>query len=223
MYILSRSNESVNSIRVFIVLSLLYCNEEQSKKLQTGDLLFQDLNCGDLCNAIENATLGKNGERFSHIGIVSVEGNEIFVYEAYDGVSKTPIAKFLKRDLKLNENSSVVIGRLKESFQKFIPNAIKEADKRIGLPYDDAFKLNNNKYYCSEFIYDIFKNDEKLIFKIKPMTFVNQKTGKTDIVWKTYFEKQKLPIPEGELGCNPIEYYESEHVTILGLAKNLIN
>ncbi len=202
---------------VLLVLSLFACKEETQITLQTGDLLFQDLDCGDLCDAIENATLGKNGERFSHIGIVLKEGNKTFVIEAYDGVTKTPIDDFLKRDLKADEKSRVVVGRLKEAYQHYIPNAIVEAKKRLGLPYDNEFKLNNDKYYCSEFIYDIFLNPTNTpIFNVQPMTFVNQKTGETDAVWKTYFKEQGIPIPEGELGCNPIDYYESDKIVVLG-------
>ncbi len=48
------------------------------------------------------------------------------------------------------------------------------------------------------------------------MTFINQKTGETDAVWITYFKEQGIPIPEGALGCNPIDYYESDKVIILG-------
>ena len=30
--------------------------------------------------------------------------------------------------------------------------------KYLGAKYDLAFKFNNNKYYCSELIYDIYKD-----------------------------------------------------------------
>ena len=34
--------------------------------LKEGDLLFQDLNCGELCDAIETVTQGVDGKDFSH-------------------------------------------------------------------------------------------------------------------------------------------------------------
>ncbi len=197
---------------------LYSCNSNSTIELKTGDLLFQDLNCGALCDAIENATLGRNGERFSHIAVVVKEGSGMFVIEAYDGVSKIPLDFFLHRDLQPNQKSRVVVGRLKEDYQQYIPKAISKANALIGLPYDEEFKLNNDKYYCSEFIYDIFLDEnQEHIFKVKPMTFVNQTTGKTDQAWLDYFKNQDISTPEGELGCNPIDYYESDKVTILGL------
>ncbi len=209
-------------INYVLFLSILFysCNLSKKIELRTGDLLFQDLDCGALCDAIENATLGQNGERFSHIGIVERKDDEIYVIEAYDGVSKTPINVFLNRDLKPNEKSRVVVGRLKSEYHSSIPNAIKEANKRIGLAYDNEFKLNNNKYYCSEFIYDIFKNNSKSLFKVKAMTFVNKKTNTIDSAWIKHFKKLNIPIPEDHLGCNPIDYYQSEKLTILGFVVN---
>ncbi len=144
------------TISILVTIFLFSSCIKDTIILKTGDLLFQDLDCGPLCDAIENSTLGKNGERFSHIAIVLVAGNKTYAIEAYDGVSKTPIQEFLRRDVKPNENSHVVVGRLKKPYQRYVPKAIEQAAKRIGLPYDDEFKLNNDKYYCSEFIHDIF-------------------------------------------------------------------
>lgn len=203
--------------KILIFFILLSCKQSPEIKLQTGDLLFQDLDCGPLCDAIEEATIGKNGERFSHIAIVSVENDEVFIIEAYDGVKKIPISEFIERDIKAYGKSNIVVGRLNKQYQKYIKNAVLEAKKRIGLPYDDVFKLNNDKYYCSELIYDIFKDPiGTSIFSVKPMTFKNQKTGKTDDVWIKHFKDQNTPIPEGAPGSNPIDYFQSNKLTILG-------
>ena len=40
------------------------------KNFRTGDLLFQDIDCGGLCDAIEKVTAGVKGYHFSHVGLV---------------------------------------------------------------------------------------------------------------------------------------------------------
>lgn len=77
--------------------------------LKHGDLLFQDLNCGGLCDAIESVTEGIDGRDFSHCGIIGMEKDSIFVLEAIGpGVIKTPVQKFFSRSGQEN----VVVLRL---------------------------------------------------------------------------------------------------------------
>ena len=64
--------------------------------LQNGDLLFQDMDCGPICNAIEEVTEGFDGHDFSHIGLVTIQKDSIFIIEAIGkDVHLTPLATFL--------------------------------------------------------------------------------------------------------------------------------
>ena len=65
---------------------------------------------------------------------------------------------------------------------------------KLGVKYDDEFLLNNNMYYCSELIYDAFKEDQ--IFKLHPMTFLHPETKDTIQIWKEYYSKLNINIPE---------------------------
>ena len=42
---------------------------------KSGYLLFQDLDCGELCDAIKWVTKGVNGKEFSHLGLVYIPGD----------------------------------------------------------------------------------------------------------------------------------------------------
>ena len=57
----------------FIFLCLLpivvVAQKPYQQKIKTGDLLFQNLDCGSLCDAIETVTEGYNAQKFSHIGL----------------------------------------------------------------------------------------------------------------------------------------------------------
>jgi hypothetical protein len=47
----------------------------QNVKLKTGDLLFQSMNCGPLCEAINEVTEGYQGKDFSHLGMVYIKND----------------------------------------------------------------------------------------------------------------------------------------------------
>jgi len=204
--------------RLFFLLLLFgfFKTQAQLPVLKTGDFLFQDLDCGALCDAIENATFNNKKYTISHLGIVFIKKDSVFVIEAFDGVSKTPLHVFLNRSKTKENKPRVIVARLKEKYQKLIPNFISRIKREIGKSYDTEFKLFNNKYYCSELVYEnMLDAKNKPLFTVKPMTFKNKNTGKTDQAWIDYFKKQNIPIPEGELGCNPADYMLSDQLKII--------
>ena len=98
-----------------LILSCLFlcasCAEEKvDEGLKAGDLIFQDLDCGPMCNAIEAVTEGVNGREFSHCAMVIEEHDTLKVIEAIGAaVQITSMSDFLKRSNK------VLAARLKKS------------------------------------------------------------------------------------------------------------
>ena len=68
--------------------------------------------------------------------------------EASNVVKLTPLKKWISRGK---------FGKYKRRRVLNKPVKIRYA-KYLGKKYDLAFKFNNNKYYCSELIYDIYKD-----------------------------------------------------------------
>lgn len=195
----------------FLVLSV--AQAQSLPKLKTGDLLFQNLDCGPLCDAIEEVTDGYLGNDFSHIGLVYIKGDSTFVIEAIGAdVHLTPLNSFASR-----YGNKVFAGRVKSPYEKIATQAVSTALTYIGTPYDDVFLYDNGKYYCSEMIYDAFKkaNGGKPFFTLEPMTF--RPPGKKEYypVWISYYEKLNAPIPQGEPGINPGGISRSSKITIL--------
>ena len=192
-------------------------HSQQNYQPQTGDLLFQDLDCGDFCDAIEKVTSGIDGKSFSHVGIVSIENSKTFVLEAGGkGVVKTPLDTFLNRSFTPNFQSKVVVGRLKKQYQYSIPKAIAKANSLLGKKYDNAFDISNDKYYCSELVYRSFQDSTgKSLFNLASMTFIDPETKKTFPAWIAYFKELGIPIPEGKPGLNPGGISRSDKIEIV--------
>jgi hypothetical protein len=68
------------------VLSALFLSfhakAQENIQLKSGDLIFQNLDCGPLCDAINAVTQGYQGNKFSHMGMVLLRNDSILVIEA---------------------------------------------------------------------------------------------------------------------------------------------
>ena len=94
-------------------------------------------------------------------------------------------------------------------FIKAISEASKYAKSVLGVPYDDPFILDNGKLYCSELLYECFKEFHIFDSILKPMTFKASNSDSFLPAWVEYYEKLGLPIPEGKLGLNPVSLSRS--------------
>ncbi|MCO4294605.1 hypothetical protein NF867_17220 [Solitalea sp. MAHUQ-68] len=181
-------------------------------QLKNGDLLFEDLDCGPLCDAIEQVTQSYGGNHFSHIGLVYIKADSVFIIEAIGAkVQLTPLERFTGRT-----THKIYIGRPKIS-QQVIDKALTFSVSKLGVEYDDVFLYNNEKYYCSELIYDAFKyaNHNKPFFKLEPMTFKRPGSNEFFPVWIDYYKDLGTEIPEGKLGINPGGISRSNKIEIL--------
>lgn len=193
-------------IVIALILNILFFSP-QPFELAAGDLLIQDLDCGPFCDAVEKVTIGYQGQDMSHIGIVVDEGTKgMYVIEATgSGVVLTPLNTFLNKSLDGKGKPKVLVGRMKEDYSSLIPDAILYAKSLLGKRYDHVFDINNDTYYCSELIYESFKNanDDIAVFDLAPMTFIDPETEVTFAIWTDYYKKLAVDIPEGEPGINP--------------------
>ncbi|WP_223606307.1 YiiX/YebB-like N1pC/P60 family cysteine hydrolase [Chryseobacterium sp. OSA05B] len=169
--------------------------------LKNGDLLFVTAKETGLSGAINNVTQKQKEASFDHIGIAEKENNRWYVLHAAPkgGSQKQELASFLKD--QSDDGQKVVIYRLKSEYQKSVPAALKKAETMLGKPYNFNYILDENSYYCSDYIERAFR--ENNIFKLEPMTFIDPKTGKINEFWTEFYKKKNLEVPEGKPGCNP--------------------
>ncbi len=190
----------------------------QNMALQNGDLLFQIGRSSDLTDAISASTATDERYNYTHVGIVCIEHDSIFVIEATPPcVSKTPLSVFLNNSAFVNEKPLVAVARLNRHTQRLVDLTaiVKKAHLYLGQPYDYIYSPNNEAYYCSELVYLCYctKKHNKPIFKTIPMTFKNKNNDFSH--WIEHFAFYNAPIPEGEQGTNPQQLSRSKKIQVV--------
>jgi hypothetical protein len=212
---------------IFLVIFLNCCmiapgckHSQVENYLKEGDLLFQNLGCGALCEAIEAVTEGIDKKKFSHCALVVNINDTLRVVEAIGNkVQVNTLLDFFSRSGDTIIIRNITIGRVKHNFENLIPAAVSKAKQLIGQPYDDEFILDNNKWYCSELIYHSFKeaNQQKDFFTLEPMTFKDPLTNDYFKAWVDYYKQLNTDIPEGKPGINPGLISRSDKIQIINI------
>lgn len=83
----------------------------------------------------------------THCGVIVMKGDKPFVLEASSTLKTTPLRAFIKR----GKGGAYWTKCPKPGIGKRI-----HYGHLLGRSYDLAFSFDNNKYYCSELVYDIY-------------------------------------------------------------------
>ena len=125
-----------------------------SDKIQDGDIIFQTSESSQ-CEAVRIATKSK----FSHCGIIffTDDGKQL-VLEAVQPVKVTPLEDWIKH----GRDNKYVLKRLKNAAAILNAETLKKmkayGNQLIGKEYDAYFEWTDNRIYCSELIWKIYKN-----------------------------------------------------------------
>jgi uncharacterized protein YycO len=174
----------------------------ENDKIKNGDLIFQT-SLSDQSKAIQLATNSK----YSHCGLLFKEGNEVYVFEAFQPVKRTPLDEWIAR----GKDGKYIIKRLKNSDKILIPSAITKmkeiAEDFIGKNYDKTFEWSDEKIYCSELIWKIYQRATGLeigkLQKLSDLDLTNEVVK--SIMKKRYGNK----IPLSETVISPESIFES--------------
>lgn len=187
-------------LSVGFFLMILFCHSGYSAKSQnTGDLLFVRSRDSEMEKAISASTGG-----YTHVAFVVHDHHGVWVYEADypDGVKCTSYIEWTAKYAHRYD-----IFRLTVSFDTARLESLARA--YLNLPYDVAFRPNDDAFYCSELIYECFKgNDGEYLFEAKPMNW-RDANGEIPEYWVEHFRKLGIPVPEGVPGTNPTDMARS--------------
>ena len=121
--------------------------------LQNGDVVLQ-------ASTSERSALIRKASRspYSHVGLVEVAKDGVFIIEAVQPVSRTPLATWVKR----GEGGWVTVLRPKSLDVKTRARVVAAAKKELGKPYDARYRWDDERLYCSELVVKAFARGANL-------------------------------------------------------------
>lgn len=192
--------------RFAVVLSLLAALSCAHNPLQPGDLLFQ-AGEGGMPTAIESAT----GGSYSHVGILGETLKDVWEAVPGDGVRHVSLQQFLD-DAALDTNGKPFVRVYRVASFNW-DDVLARVKALEGRPFDKAFLPGTEALYCSELVYECYRDSTGApIFSAIPMTFKNA-YGTTVPYWLKHYASLGVPIPEGEPGTNPNDLSRSPLLT----------
>lgn len=174
--------------------------------LRNFDIIFQTSNSSQ-SRAIQLAT----HSAYSHCGVVHWQGNRCFVWEACNGVTETAVEKFIAK----GKGAHFVLKRLKERG----PLDSAEADLKMeqcfavykGRPYDLYFGWGDDKLYCSELVWKLYKQAAGIelgqLHQLKDFDLSNP------IVQFKMSQRYGFKIPLQETVISPVDIFNSNLLT----------
>jgi len=169
---------------------------------QSGDIIFQTSKSSQ-SKAIQLATKSK----YSHMGIIFEDDEQDFVYEAIQPVKLTPLKQWIER----GEKGHYVIKRLVDADKILTPEALAKmkqiGEQFKGKNYDLYFEWSDEKIYCSELVWKIYK--EALDIEIGQLEKLSDFDLSNIIVQQIMGERYGNDIPLEEKVISPAAMFNS--------------
>ena len=177
-----------------MLVEVVTATKDPIEDVREGDVIFQT-------SLSQQSPLIKMGTRstITHCGVVVMKDGKPYVLETQKTLVLTPLKKFITRGKD---------GKywLKRSYGE---NIKIKYDHYLGKSYDVAFRLDNDIYYCSELVYDIYKKQLGIeLCKPKKIDdYLILCTEKLPIIKK---EMQRRGIKKEEYAVAPVDVFRSD-------------
>ncbi|MBL7799764.1 MAG: YiiX family permuted papain-like enzyme [Chitinophagales bacterium] len=171
-------------------------------ELKNGDLIFQT-SLSQQSLAIQLATKSK----YSHCGLIFKDQDKFYVFEAVQPVKRTPLDNWIAR----GQDAKYVIKRLKNADEVLTPQTLQklkvEGEKLSGKNYDLTFEWSDEKIYCSELIWKIYKRATGI--EIGKLQKISDFDLTNPAVKKKMRERYGNKIPTDEIVISPAAIFDS--------------
>ena len=170
--------------------------------LRDGDIVFQQ-SLSPQSEAIQLATHAV----YTHCGIIYKTGNDYFVYEAVEPVKLTSLTEWMAR----GKGGHFEIKRLKTADQVFTQPIIEKmktvGEKYRGKHYDPFFEWSDDRIYCSELVWKLYK--ELTGLELGKLQQLKDFDLSSETVKEKLKERYGNKIPLQETVISPVSIYES--------------
>ncbi len=191
---------------LFLGVSFLFSTSftsKSSESFQNGDIIFQTSQSKQ-CTAVQIATRSI----YSHCGIIYIEKNKVFVYEAVGPVKMTPFNEWIQH----GKDSKYVVKRLKNASTELTPTIFAKVkasgEKYKGKSYDLYFGWSDEKIYCSELVWKIYKQGANIeVGKLQKLKEFDLSSKEVKAIIK---ERYGDNIPLDEIVISPKSIFDSE-------------
>lgn len=195
----------MKSILCFALFFVLESCHSSTKAYKNGDIIFQ-ISLSAQSKAIQLATQSQ----YSHCSIIYQKGKEYFVFEAVQPVKLTPLKEWIAR----GKNQHYVIKRLKNAQSILTPKVLvsmqKEGEKLRGKKYDIYFGWDDQRIYCSELVWKIYKRGANI--EIGKLQRLRDFDIDHKVVRKKLKERYGERIPLSEKVISPASIFEDSQL-----------
>ncbi len=176
--------------------------------IQNGDIIFHT-STSSQSKAIQLATKSK----YSHMGIIYEADGKMWVFEAVQPVKYTLLEDWIKR----GENGHYVIKRLRNADELLTTSNLikmKRYEEQLkGKSYDSHFEWSDDKMYCSELVWKIYK--EVLDVEIGELEPLANFDLSHPIVQQKMKERYGDEIPKNEKFISPAAMFNAENLVLV--------
>jgi uncharacterized protein YycO len=190
-------------ITLLVLLSLFSCRPSAEYQPHDGDVIFYTSQSSQSL-AIQKATKSK----YSHMGIIFLQNGTPFVFEAVGPVKFTPLRDWIAR----GKDKHYVVKRLANAQEivnkKAVNRMLAVGVSLKGKPYDSYFEWSDDRIYCSELVWKIYKR--ALNIEIGKLQTMAEFDLSDPVVQKEIRERFGDSVPKDEIVVSPADIFASK-------------